>query len=363
MSEELQMSKIKWFIPITISILAAVSLITLKSIGPELILRQLLYFSIGSLIFFGVSKFKFSQIVRFSPWLFGVLNLVLVLLLLVGTVTRSTARWIELFGGFKLQPSQFLPLVLVLVIIKYWSRFKLFQFKGLLLLLLLIMLPAGLVFLQPDLGTSLVVVFSSLPVLLLAPVKWKHIGVVILIFVLLGGVGWLFLMRPYQKTRILSFFSSQTVSLDAEYHARQALIAVGSGEFYGRGLGAGVQSHLRFLPERQTDFVFASIAEEWGFIGSGLIVLLYGVLLSVLLRTAIISDNISHQLFLVSLLTLLLLHITVNIGMNIGLLPITGLTLPFISFGGSSIISFLISLGIAFNILGQQSYQKYKSVR
>ncbi|KUK83111.1 MAG: Rod shape-determining protein RodA, partial [Microgenomates bacterium 39_6] len=170
---------------------------------------------------------------------------------------------------------------------------------------------------------------------------------------LMFGV-WGMLLKPYQRARITNFFTGNEQEASSTYNSRQALIAVGSGGLYGRGLGAGVQSHLKFLPERQTDFIFASIAEEWGFVGSFLIILIYSLLLFVLLHYLYINTNSTSRIVIMVLIISLFLQITINIGMNMNLLPITGLTLPLLSYGGSSVISFLLHFGVAFKIINEQ---------
>ncbi len=348
----------KWLIPIISFVLACLSLIGLYSIAPELVFRQFFYFLMGFGLFFVMRFLNFNHLEKPSIIAYWLLNLVLLLLLVIGQTTRATVRWIDLFAGFKIQPSQFAGLITALYLAFIIPKIEIKTLLGLSKLIAIIALPVFLIFLQPDFSTSLVLALSLSMIFFLIPIKFKQMLAGSVAAVILLIVAWNSLLQPYQKNRVISFFSIQEEqSADANYNARQALIAVGSGQLFGRGLGFGVQSHLKFLPERQTDFIFASIAEEWGFIGSMVLVSLLFALLLVLWQYAVSMKNKSHQLFTLIIMMNLFLHVLINIGMNLGLLPITGLTLPLISYGGSSIIAFMIALGIAFNLIEQQKPQ------
>ncbi len=343
----------KWLLPAASFILASLSLITLRSIAPELVERQLLYYVVGSLAFYLGAKVQFHTWKKLSQPGYILLNIVLIFLLIIGSSTRNVVRWINLIGGFQLQPSQFAFVICILFLISQLPRLNWKRWSGLLSWLLIILIPAGLIFLQPDLGISITLTAALLSGLILMPIKLRQALILAGGGLIIGFVVWTMLLRPYQKQRITSFFGSeqeQEQELTASYQARQALIAVGSGQLYGRGLGFGTQSHLRFLPERQTDFIFASLAEEWGFIGSLLLISLYLAIIIYLLTQAQKSEKVEHQLYFLSLGLITFIQAVVNIGMNLGLLPITGITLPLISYGGSSIVSYLFALGIAFGL-------------
>jgi rod shape determining protein RodA len=199
---------------------------------------------------------------------------------------------------------------------------------------------------EPDLGTTVIFLLSVGSVLFIGPTKWTHLLGLFLIGLLVVAVSWVFVVKDYQKERITSFVAASKDISDAHYNAQQALIAVGSGQLWGQGLGQGIQSHLRFLPERQTDFIFASLAEEWGFLGSVAVVFLYMALIGWILYLAFTSSSAAAQYFGCITAIFLTIQTAVNIGMNIGLFPITGITLPFISYGGSSVLSLYMHLGI-----------------
>jgi rod shape determining protein RodA len=222
-------------------------------------------------------------------------------------------------------------------------------------------LPAVLIFLEPELGTTIVYVIAVGSVFLLGKTRLSYILLSIVFIVTTSFVGWNFLLHPYQKARITSFFGgSQQTANGTSYNAQQALIAVGSGEVYGRGIGQGVQSHLRFLPERQTDFVFASFAEEMGLLGALPVVLFYAGLVFFILFVGIKSESLTAQYFCFMTATMIAVQSGINIGMNMGLLPITGITLPFFSYGGSSILALCFQIGCVQSILLQ--YRKHRNL-
>ena len=202
-----------------------------------------------------------------------------------------------------------------------------------------------LIFKQPDLGSAMTIAAIWLGILLAAQISIKKLFLLTLIFVMIIPPGWLFL-HGYQRERVLSFLAPGSDPLGKGYNVIQSTIAVGSGELLGRGLGRGTQSRLQFLPEFRTDFVFAFIAEEMGFVGSALILLLYLFLLTYILRVAYLAANPFNLLVIIGVASMLLFQVVVNIGMNVGILPITGITLPLISYGGSSAVATFLSLGM-----------------
>ncbi len=338
--------------------LALISLLTLSSVAPDLVTRQALFFLVGFVTFFLASKTVARHWLLYKPvslFLYGLLILTLLGLLIYGQATRGITAWIPLFAGLKFQPSQFAVVIVALLLSFFWQTFEFTQLKTMVKVIMIVLLPGLLIVLQPDLGSA-VIYFVSLSVLLLfkAP-SWRFLGPLLLIGLVSLSLVWQFGLKSYQKERFYSFLKMHQVSnymkgYSADeasgYNARQALIAVGSGEIFGRGLGFGVQSHLKFLPERQTDFIFASLAEEWGLIGSLIVLGLYAVLCWQLWILLTKLGPSSQRQFTAIVLLMFFSHVFINVGMNLGLLPITGITLPFLSYGGSSILSFMISLGI-----------------
>ncbi|MBD3279620.1 MAG: hypothetical protein GF390_02820 [Candidatus Pacebacteria bacterium] len=341
----------KWFLPAVIMVFAGLSLLTLNSLTPDLVWRQLLFFLSGLGIFFILSKLDFFYWQKLSWPAYVILNLALLTLLLVGQTTRGITAWFVLPAGFKIQPSQLAIPLTLLTLIKFWQPQKAGQdWPHLLQLLSILLLPAGLIFLEPDLGTVLVFLIATGTVILFQASLKQLLSLLGVASMLLFVMG-LFFLAPYQQQRLTSFFNPQTDSTNAGYNARQALIAVGSGQLWGRGLGFGVQSHLKFLPERQTDFIFASFAEEWGFVGTSLLVGLYLALLLFLLWQGWQLTALKKTVLVYGVMMMFCCQIIINIGMNLGLLPITGITLPLLSYGGSSLWSMMFSLGLVQRLL------------
>jgi rod shape determining protein RodA len=341
-----------WLIISCIICFGFLSVVTLRSVTPSLAIQQLIYVIIGLGLFGLVSQISFSQLQKWH-WLgFASLIVLLIIPLILGIRTRGIAAWIDIGPWFSIQPSQLAIPVAGLTLACWLAETSWQDIRKLLGSIIIIGLPAVLIALEPDLGTLMVYLASLGSAVFLAGLPWRY--------VLVGGAGfictcliaWVFLLQPYQKDRITSFLEEDDV-LGAGYNAEQAVIAVGSGQWWGRGVGQGSQSHLRFLPERQTDFIFASLAEEWGFLGSSLVLILYVSLICLGLWLAIRHSSIAGKAYAGLTVVMLVTQVGINVGMNMHLMPITGITLPFLSFGGSSFLSLCIHFGIVQNLLNQ----------
>lgn len=349
----------KYFLFGILFLFAVLSLTTLRSIVPNLLYKQTISFALAFVVFFIAYRLPFTFHVKVSKWLYLLLNLSLLFLLIYGSITRGISAWIVLPFNFKFQPSQLAVPITALYLINFLKKEQTFSWALLLQTLSIIALPAILILLEPDFGTVLVFLVALSIFLFFNRLKFKQLMALFFIACLVLMTLWFLVFKDYQKNRILGFLNLHQTSIDLQttsqetssaYNARQALIAVGSGQFWGRGIGQGVQSHLRFLPERQTDFIFASFAEEWGFVGAIFLLILYFLLLFFLLYLAYKVDNFGEKLYLLVLFTMFLIQIFINIGMNLAILPITGITLPFLSYGGSSVISLFFALGVAQSI-------------
>ena len=332
---------------------ALLSLTTLRSIVPDLLNRQAMAFGLGIVGFYLLSRLPFDFYLRFSKYAYLLLNLSLLLLLLYGEMTRGIAAWISLPFGFKFQPSQFAVPITALYLADYLRKPAVLHWKLLWRLGLIIVVPFILILLAPDFGTAMVFLVSMSTLLWLNRLPWRFVLALLSLILITSILTWTLLFKDYQKQRILGFLSmqSETSATSSEqspavYNARQALIAVGSGQIWGRGLGHGVQSHLRFLPERQTDFIFASFAEEWGFVGAAVLLSLYALLFFFLLFVANYSSAFPVTSYTAMVLMMFLSQTFINIGMNMSLLPITGITLPLMSYGGSSVLAMAATLAI-----------------
>jgi rod shape determining protein RodA len=279
----------------------------------------------------------------FSKHLYTFSILFLLVPLLIGQVTRGAVRWIPI-GSLTLQPAEIVRPLLLVFFANYITE-KQLNLKRLIKALLLLFLPVFLIVIQPSLGVAILTVISFLGVLLASGINKKYIGMGVVVLILMAPIAFQ-LLAPYQKLRVEAFIDPYTDPLGAGYNSIQSIIAVGSGGFSGKGLGKGVQTQLAFLPERHTDFIFASISEEMGFIGATLLLLGSFFILLRLTQLMESSQTPAARAYVAGVFFVLLVQTLVNVGMNLGLLPITGLPLPLVSAGGSSLISTMIMLGL-----------------
>lgn len=274
--------------------------------------------------------------------------ILLVLVLFFGTTIRGTTGWFRFFG-FSFQPAEFAKIALVIFLAwridRQARRFQTWQF--LLVMTILTGLLAGLIMLQPDLGSSMILIGVWFGMMLLAGIPKRYTFGLVVIGATAIVVSWFFLFQDYQKNRILTFINPERDPLGSGYNVTQSIIAIGAGGIFGRGLGFGSQSQLHFLPEAQTDFIFSVIGEELGFVGTSLLLILYAVLL---FRLAVIAHYARGEFasyVVLGIALIFLLQMSINVGAAIGLLPVTGVTLPLVSYGGSSLIANLLLIGVA----------------
>ncbi len=334
---------INWPITISLFLLLTFSVSVIFSTSFNLGLQQLIFAIVGIFLYFLISEIDYQTLVNFIKPSYFVIILLLILVFILGIESRGSIRWIPL-GIFNIQPSEFAKPVLILVLSFFWA-FNRPTWINILKSILLTLPIVFLIFKQPDLGTTITIVALWSFMLFASNISLKKMLTLILLFVFILPVVWLSL-HDYQKQRINTFLSPGSDPLQVGYTAIQSIIAVGSGQFLGRGLGYGTQSRLQFLPEYRTDFIFASMAEELGFLGTLIIIIIYLFLIFYSLKVALQAQNYLGYLIAIGVSAVLMFQTVVNIGMNIGLLPITGITLPLISYGGSSLISTLISLGL-----------------
>jgi len=315
--------------------------------------KQLIFFGIGiSLMFF----FCFFQwrIFRESSHLILILYLIS-LLSLVGLFffapqIRGVQRWYKI-GPISIDPVEFTKIILIILLAKYFSmrHIEMYRIRHILLSGFYVSLPAVLTFFQPDFGSIIVLGALWIGVLIVSGIKVRHFLILLLILLLISSLSWAFLMKDYQKERILSFIAPAD-PLGANWSQNQAKIAIGAGGIFGQGLLKGSQTQYGFLPEPQTDFIFAAIAEEMGLAGVSVLLLLFLILIWRIFKIALSSQSNFPRLFSVGLAIVLISQIFINIGMNLGILPIIGISLPLVSYGGSGLITILAALGILQNI-------------
>lgn len=338
---------VDWVTIVILSGLAAFSLFVLLTIDHDIALSQGVFFvvGLGLMLFFASWE---SVLYWWGGWVWYFGSLILLFITLFVPTVRGAARWIQV-GSAQIQASEIVKPFLLLVWARGMSSYSPRYLRYFPLHFILFIVPFVLVFKQPDLGSSLIYLAMWLGMMLAGgfPIRYLAAGVIIL--AVLTPMGWN-ILAPYQQARIQTFINPGYDPAGAGYNALQSTIAVGSGQILGRGLGRGTQSHLRFLPEYHTDFIFATLVEELGFMGGALLLAIYTVLLWRLLAPLINNPNIESFVFLYAMgvFVMILTQLFVNAGMNMGLIPVTGITLPFISYGGSSVIAISTMFGILF---------------
>jgi len=315
--------------------------------------KQIIFLIVGFLLMIIVSFFDIF-VLKNNPYL--ILSLYFLCLLLLGGLffvpeIRGVKGWYKI-GPFAFDPIEVTKLVLIVILAKYFSmrHVEMYRLRHIILSGFYVFLPAGLIFLQPDLGSVLILVFLWVAILIISGIKLRHFLILCLVMLLIGVLGWSFLLKDYQKQRISAFLNPRIEPLGIGWSQRQAKIAIGSGGVLGKGIGKGSQTQYGFLPESQTDFLFASLAEETGLIGVSMLLLLYAVLIWRIIRIALFARTNFSRFFASGFAAILISQIFIHIGMNLGILPIIGISLPLVSYGGSGLISVFIGLGMLQNI-------------
>lgn len=315
-------------------------------------LRQVYWVLIGGIIVILVCSIDYHLFQDLAYWFYGLLILLLLVVLLVGKTSMGATRWLHL-GFVSFQPSELMKIVIIMVFANYLANFSTpgsLSLRALVNPFLLLGAPALLIMKQPDLGTASLVVLIALSMLLYAGVKLRAIITLLLAALPTVFFGWHYYLRGYQKERVLNFIAPERDPLGSGYHIIQSKIAVGSGGLTGKGFMQGTQTQLRFLPEQHTDFAFSVFSEEWGFLGCLAVLLLYFVLILWGLNIARRCNDHFGSLMAVGVTAMLFWHIIINIGMVIGLFPVVGVPLPLFSYGGTSMITTMVGLGILLNI-------------
>lgn len=342
-----------WVVTLCMLLLALVGLSALYASGQSSddaytnFLRQALFVGLGFVLYFFAAQIDYRRLRSLGPIAYGAAVLLLIAVLLFGSTIRNTTGWFRV-GSFGFQPIELVKILWVIAmaafLVNRWQRTNEWKhvawLAGLMLVLVL------LAMLQPDLGSALVIIATTIVVLLTTKISWSRIVLIVLVLALIGTLSWFFVLKDYQKERIEIVFNPSLDPLGTGYHVTQSIIAIGSGGWFGRGLGFGSQSQLKFLPEQQTDFIFAVIGEELGFVGAGLVLVLFGILIYRCLRIALACPNPFGSFMVYGVMLTVFFHVVINVGMNIGLFPVAGIPLPFVSYGGSSLLVMMIALGL-----------------
>jgi rod shape determining protein RodA len=346
--------RIDWLLVFFIVPLIAASLVTMKSFSSlensgDFFNKQIVWVAISFSVFFLFSfiDFRFLKRTDVLVSIFLFFCGVLLVLFIIGEVSHGAQSWLD-FGALSFQPVDAMKLVLVLILAKYFSRrhVEIRSIKHIFISGFYAIVPFVLVFLQPDFGSAMIIFFIWFGMVLVSGISKTHLALVFLSGALAFITLWFFVFAPYQKARVANFLNPLTDIHGSGYNAFQSTIAVGSGQVLGKGLGFGTQSRLKFLPEYQTDFIFAAFTEEWGFVGSMTVLILYGLIIWRILSFASLGASNFEILFGMGVAIMLMSHIVINIGMNLGLLPVTGIPLPFMSYGGSHLLTEFAALGI-----------------
>jgi rod shape determining protein RodA len=355
MSNTVRYRDFDWFLLLLALGIAAVGIVEIYSTTAHTALavqykRQIYWVLLGLLIALLVSRFDYHLILEQTPWIYAATILALVAVLVIGHSISGARRWLKV-GPLTFQVSELAKLVIMVVVAAYLAnkREKFVTWKDLVTLGVLTGLPAALVAVEPDLGTALTFFPIVAGGLFLAGIRGRQVLALLLFGIMILPAGWHFL-KPYQRERVMTFVHPSEDTQGSGYQASQARIAIGSGGFWGKGIGNGTQTRLGFIPVSHADFIFASFAEERGFVGTLLVFLLYLALLLRLLDGAQTAGDRAGAFLLVGFASVLFFQVAVNIGMMIGFLPITGIPLPLMSQGGSSTLITFVGLGLAMSV-------------
>lgn len=321
----------------------------------SLVVKQLIFFLANVVVVIGMQFFDYQRLRGWGNIIYGVTLVTLLAVMVVGTSALGAQRWIQI-GPITLQPSEFSKLSMIICMAKMLeSRIgQLNTFKSLLWPVIYVGIPILLVFLQPDLGTSLVYIAIFVGMLFIAGIRARLIKIIAGVGIMLLPLGWL-VLKEYQKQRILVFLNPDIDPFGSGYHIIQSKIAIGSGLVFGKGIFNGTQSQLNFLPENHTDFIFSVIGEEFGFVGCIIVLALLFMLIYRSIRVAHSCNDNFGMLLATGIGTMLTFEVLVNVGMTIGIMPVTGIPLPFLSYGVSALTTNMLSVGILLNIAMQRT--------
>lgn len=346
---------------IGIMLLSAMGMVVLYSAGDqsvELLNRQFVRLFIAFIVMIAIAQISPTTLKFWAPWMFGIGLLMLIAVLAFGEIGKGAQRWLNL-GFFRFQPSELMKIAVPIMTAWYLAEAPLPPRRlRIMVATIIVLVPTLLIAKQPDLGTSLLIASSGVFVLLLAGLGWRLIFGVFVLLAASAPVFWNYLLHDYQRQRIITLFNPESDPLGSGYHIIQSTIAIGSGGLYGKGWLNGTQSHLDFLPERSTDFVFAVFSEEFGFLGTLLLLAAYIAVISRGLVIALNAQDTFSRLLAGSITLTFFVYVFVNIGMVSGILPVVGLPLPLISYGGTSMVTIMAAFGILMSI---QTHRKLVS--
>lgn len=315
------------------------------SSNPALTINQIIFIVIGLALMISLTFLDYRNIRGVSWILYLILLGLLILVLFMGDRTFGASRWIDL-GVFQLQPSEVGKLIIIVILARLFTEAEEYNWKKVLLIGAVTVVPIILILIQPDFGTAMVFLFALLVMLFFSKIKKIVLVSILVVMIVAAPVGFKFFLKPYQKQRVYTFINPASDPYGSGYNVTQAKITVGSGGLWGAGIGQGTQIQLNFLPVAHSDFIFATAAESIGFIGSSILIVVYIFLVTRVISVAKVSKDYFGYYFAVGWGLTLLFQVFVNIGMNMGIMPVTGIPLPFVSSGGTSMLTNLAAIGI-----------------
>lgn len=345
-----QFKNLDWKLNSVVFFLIASGLLSLLSTKSELFYKQILFLATGLALIFLIIRFDWRPFINHRGVVLGIYLLMIALLLITyffAPTIRGTKSWLML-GSFQFQPSEFAKMALIILYAAFFSRrhIGIARASNLIISFIYFFIPAALIALQPDFGSALVLFFIWLGFLFISGIRWRHLALMLIILAILGFLMWHSVLKDYQKDRIIGVFFPNWDPLGVNYNAIQSKIAIGSAGFFGKGFGQGTQSHLGFLPEAQTDFIFAALIEEWGILIGLLLIAAFTILVFRIIRIGFDADNNFGRLICLGTAILFIFQFILNVGSNLALTPVVGVTFPFLSYGGSSLLTNLILIGI-----------------
>jgi len=339
-----------WKLNASVLILIFIGLLSLFSAKPELFWKQLLFLCMGLFLFFLIAKIEWRPFINNRGAVLGIYFFIIILLLITyffAPPVRGVRAWLPL-GPFQFQASEFSKIVLIIIFANFFRKkhVSIARVSNIFISFFYFAAPAFLVLIQPDLGSVLILFSIWFGFLLVSGIKWSHLLISFLIFAAVGIFMWSSILKDYQKERILGVFLPNQDPLGINYNVIQSKIAIGSAGFFGKGFGQGTQTQLGFLPEAQTDFIFAAAVEEFGFLAGLVIILAFGYLIFRIVIIGMHTDNNFGRFACLGTAIFLTVQFALNIGSNLGITPVIGVPFPFLSYGGSSLLTSFIIIGI-----------------
>ncbi len=323
--------------------------------------RQAFWIMVGLLAFGATVFVDYDVIGKISRTIYLTMLGLLILVLLVGKLVSGAQAWFSIGGLASFQPSELAKIAVILFLANYLAGRELDSFKSLIVPFVIVLIPIGLILLQPDLGTAMVFAGILFGMLFAAGANPKHLGIIIAAALAISPLIFFFALQPYQQKRIMVLINPYSDPIGAGYNVIQSMIAIGSGRLWGKGLFAGSQTQLNFVPAHHTDFIFSVIGEEFGLIGGLFVLAAYFIILWRGLLVAYTAKDEYGSLVAVGVVSMLATHIVINIGMNLGIMPVTGIPLPFLSYGGSSLLTNMIGIGLLVNIYARRHRLRFQA--